>query len=401
MLAQSLPGPGQPLSVAQALVVGSALVAANTRAAQDTPRWFRDGWDVLDLLAAGMAGGHVQAREEQFTAMRDAWLEQIRTEEFWTAVTDMLDLLLRISHDLREPADDPSVLTALIADLVDVPSCMQPIPARLRPDAARNQPGPGKDGIGTAVLREALALRPGTRVLTSDGEAISLDPDAVGTMREMADGRAQMLGRPLRPDEPIVGEDELEGIEAWIQSLMEQFQISPAIRHAAKVTGFMPPGRSGLPNQHHQDEWEQTVEDYLRNHPADATDFDPEEEADKIASLHLLVSIQHAADSTRARAAALARLREEPDGDLALIVIRMMPAALQDIGRMALLDIVEPYVRGVDGAPSMAQIGKALVWLEKQLKAGSGSYAGREAEQAASMAAEFYCVLAALQTPHG
>ncbi|KNE81418.1 hypothetical protein AB0B04_18635 [Streptomyces xinghaiensis] len=398
MLAKSLPAPGKPLSVAQALAVGSALVAADARPGH-SPQWFRDGWDVLDLLAAGMAGGHVQAREEQFTAMRDAWLDQIRTDPFWTAVTDMLDLLVRISHDLGEPVDDPTVLMSLIADLVDVPSCMQPIPARLRPDAAADQPGPGQSGIGTAVLREALALRPGTRVLTSDGEVVSIGPQAVEVLREMADARAQILGRPLQPGEPVVGGDDLDGFEAWAQSLMEQFDLAPALRHAARVTGFMPPGRSGLPNQHHQDEWDQSVEDYLRDHPAEAADFDPEEEADKVASLQLLVSMQSAANSPRVRAATLRQLRDEPDGDLAMAVIRMMPAALQVMGRTALLDIVQPYVQGVDGAPSMIQIGKALLWLEKQLKAGNRTYTSAEAAQAAAMAPEFYCVLAAAQTP--
>ncbi|MGI5518361.1 hypothetical protein [Streptomyces sp. CA-106131] len=399
MLARSLPAPGEPLSVAQALAVGSALVAANARPGL-VPQWFREGWDVLDLLAAGMAGGQLPESEERFTALRDAWLDRVRTDPFWTAVTDMLELLVQISHDLREPVDDPVVLMALIAGLVDVPSCMSPIATRLRPDPLyRDRPGPGQGGIGTAVVREAVALRPGIRILTSDGELVSLDARATETLRELADDREQMLGRPLEPGEAVFGEDEVEGFDGWSQSLMEQLGISPAIRHASKTTGFMPPGRAGLPNQHHQDEWEEAVEDYLREHPAEAASFDAEEEADKAASMLLLVSIQTAATSTKARTAILRQLREEPGGDLAQIIIRMVPAALQALGRAALLDALHPYAQGVDGVTDMARIGRALLWLERQVTSEHDGYTAEEAQQAAAMAPEFYCVLAAAQDP--
>ncbi|MGW9028164.1 hypothetical protein ACWGQ5_29215 [Streptomyces sp. NPDC055722] len=69
MLAQGLPEPGEPLSVAQALAAGSALVAANARPGP-VPQWFRKGGDVLDLLAAGTAGGQLCGREEKCTVMR-------------------------------------------------------------------------------------------------------------------------------------------------------------------------------------------------------------------------------------------------------------------------------------------------------------------------------------------
>ena len=279
MIAASLPRRGGALSIAQALAVGSSLVAAN-RPSQEAPQWFQDGWDVLDLLTAGMHPALLPCSEERFAAVRDTWLDALRRGPWWSAVTDMLELLIQLSHDTARPVDDPDVVMSLIAALVGIPSCMRPIDAALRPQALQEVRA-SSDRVGTATVREALALRPGIRVLTGAGESLSMDERAVAMIRELADGRAEMLGRALEPGERIFGEEEVQGFEDYLDGLVETFGFSPAVRHASKVTGFMPPGHRGLPNAHHQDEWEQVLEDYLSKHPDVAADFDAEQEADK------------------------------------------------------------------------------------------------------------------------
>jgi hypothetical protein len=393
MLAASLPRGGGALSVAQALVVGSALVAANNPR-DDAPQWLRDGWDVMDLLTAGMHPSLLPCSESRFTAVRDTWLDRVRTEPFWGAVTDMLETLLQISHDAARPVDDPDVVMALAAALVDVPSCMQAIPDGLRPEGL-TAVRPSSDGVGSAVVREALALRPGIRVLTSGGEAMALDDRAASTLRELAEGRAEMLGRPLEPGEQIFGEEEVPRFEAFVEEMMEAFELSPAVRHASKVTGFMPPGREGLPNQHHQDEWEQVLEDFLHKHPGIAAVYDPEAEAEKIGLMRLKIVLQADASSLAHRAETIRDLRKTPDGDLAQIIIRMVPLVLNAFGRRTLLDAAEGWARGVDGAPTMTNLARALLWLERSMKSGSDGYTTEEAVHAATLAAEFYCAIAA------
>ncbi|MCM2431083.1 hypothetical protein [Streptomyces sp. RKAG337] len=393
MIAASLPRGGGGLSVAQALAVGSVLVAANNPR-NDTPEWFRDGWDVVDLLTAGMHPSLLPCSESRFSAVRDTWLDQLRTEPFWGAVTDMLETLLQISHDTATPVDDPEVVMALVASLVDVPSCMQPIAEGLRP-AGLAAVRPSADGVGRAVVREALALRPGIRVLTDEGEAISLGDRNASTLRELADGRAEMLGRPLEPGERIFGEEEVPRFEAFVEEMMAAFELSPAIRHASKVTGFMPPGREGLPNQHHQDEWEQVLEVFLQEHPDIAAAYDPEAEAEKIGLMRLKIVLQADADSLANRAGTIRDLRKTPEGDLAQIIIRMVPMVLGAFGRRTLLDAAGDWARGVDGAPSMTDLARALLWLERSMKSGSDGYTTEEAVQAASLAAEFYCAIGA------
>ena len=228
MLAASLPRGGGALSVAQALVVGSALVAANNPR-DDAPEWFRDGWDAMDLVTAGMHPMLLPCSESRFSAVRDTWLDRLRAEPFWGAVTDMLENLLQISHDIDRPVDDPDVVMALAAALVDVPSCMQAIPNRLRPEEL-TVVRPSSEGVGRAVVREAIALRPGIRVLTHDGEVMGLDDRAASRLRELAEGRAEMLGRPLEPGEQIFGEEEVPRFEAFAEEMMEAFELSAAVR---------------------------------------------------------------------------------------------------------------------------------------------------------------------------
>jgi hypothetical protein len=393
MIAASLPGRGGPLSIAQALAVGSVLIAENDPR-NDSPQWFLDGWDVVDLLTAGMYPSLLPCTEERFTAVRDTWLDALRGGPWWSAITDMLELLVQLSHDTSQPIDDPHVVMSLIAGLVDVPSCMRPIDSTLRPQALP-QVHPASDRVGTAAVREALALRPGIRVLTGGGEELAMDERAAAMMRELAAGRAEMLGRPLEPSDRIFGEEEVEGFKGYIDDLIVSFGFSPAVRHATKTTGFMPPGPRGLPNQHHQDEWEQVVEDYLGKHPDVAADFDAEVEADKAVMLHLKITMQGDAASPANRAITIRTLREEPDGDLAQFLIRLVPLLLKNFGRTALLHAAGDWTRGVEGAPTMTDLGRALLWLERSVRSGNDGYTTEEAVQAAAYAAEFYCAAAA------
>ena len=393
MIVASLPSHGGALSVAQALAVSSGFIADNNPGC-GAPKWFQDGWDVLDLLTAGMHSALLPCTEERFTAVRDTWLDALRGGPWWGAVTDMLELLVQLSHDLAQPIDDPHVVMALIAGLVDVPSCMRPIDSALRPQALPEVHA-ASGGVGAAAAREALALRPGIRVLTSDGEAVAMNERAVAMVQELAVGRSEMLGRSLEPGERIFGDEEMEQLESYIDHLIEAFGFSPAVRYATKTTGFMPPGPRGLPNQHHQDEWEQAVEDYLGKHPDVAAAFDAQAEAEKAVMLHFKITMQGDAVFPANRTITLRMLREEPDGDLAQFLIRLVPVILKTFGRTTLLHAAGDWTRGVEGAPTMVELGRALLWLERSVHSGNDSYTFEEADQAAAYAAEFYCAAAA------
>ena len=157
----------------------------------------------------------------------------------------------------------------------------------------------------------------------------------------------------------------------------------------------MPPGREGLPNQHHQDEWEQVLEEFLQEHPDIAAAYDPEAEAEKIALMRLKIFLEADAGSLAGRAETIRDLRKTPDGDLAQIIIRMVPMVLKAFGRRTLLDAAAEWAHGFDGAPTMTDLARALLWLERSMKSGSDGYAADEAVQAAAWAAEFYCAIAA------
>ncbi|MDQ1012409.1 hypothetical protein QFZ82_006894 [Streptomyces sp. V4I23] len=252
--------------------------------------------------------------------------------------------------------------------------------------------------VGIAAVREALALRPGTCVRTSEHEHIALGEQAAALVKFQRKLREAQLKRPLQVNDPLFDPSILDLPEPPWLALLEEAGLSVTSLHASRTTGLIPPGPAGFARVAHQRAWRAAIDDFLHAHPEHEKDYDPKRDADVAAALAFTLGMRIAAIDPSVGAGTIAEIRRDPDGPAATMTLRTAVTTAGPLLDASLVAAAKEHARAFDGHGLARDIEPAATLLSGHREGFTDSNATRQGRR---LAPALFCltVAAAARTP--